>query len=85
MILEGEWSGTRTVILEFEHKEAALTWYHSEEYQALAKFRFDASKADVIVIDGIILVSEQIVRSTLTRSYGSQPIVIGKICECRAD
>ena len=55
MILEGDWSGTRTVILEFEHKEAALTWYHSEEYQALAKFRFDASNGDVIVIDGINL------------------------------
>ena len=55
MIIEGDWSGTRNVILEFEHKEAALTWYHSEEYQALAKFRFDASNADVIGIDGINL------------------------------
>ena len=55
MILEGDWSVTRTVILEFEHKESALTWYHSEEYQALAKFRFDASNGDVIVMDGIDL------------------------------
>ena len=55
MTLEGDWSGTRTVILEFEHKESALTWYHSEEHEALTKFRFDASYADEIVINGINL------------------------------
>ena len=55
MVLVDDWLGTRTVILEFEHKESALTWYHSEEYQALAKFRFDVSNGDVIVMDGIDL------------------------------
>ena len=41
MVLVDDWLGTRTVILEFEHKESALTWYHSEEYEAFAKFRLD--------------------------------------------
>lgn len=55
MVLVDDWLGTRTVILEFEHKESALTWYHSAEYEAFAKLRFDASYTDEIVINGINL------------------------------
>ena len=52
-VLEGTWSSTRTVILEFENKKSALTWYQSVEYQRLAKSRFDSSTGDVVIIRGI--------------------------------
>ena len=53
LVLEGDWSGTRTVILSFSHKEEALAWYNSRDYQELAKFRFDASSGDVVIVEGI--------------------------------
>ncbi len=53
LVLEGDWSGTRTVILSFHHKEEALAWYNSRDYQELAKFRFDASSGDVVIVQGI--------------------------------
>ena len=53
LVLEGDWSGTRTVILSFRHKEEALAWYNSRDYQELAKFRFDASTGDVVIVEGI--------------------------------
>lgn len=34
-VLEGEWHGQQTVMLEFESVEAATTWYNSPEYQAV--------------------------------------------------
>ena len=33
-VLEGEWFGNQTVVIEFESVEAARTWYESPEYQA---------------------------------------------------
>jgi uncharacterized protein (DUF1330 family) len=32
-VLEGEWHGSQTVLLEFESVEAARAWYESEDYQ----------------------------------------------------
>ena len=38
-VLEGEWHGTQTVLLEFESVEAARDWYNSEAYQEAVKLR----------------------------------------------
>ncbi len=38
-VLEGEWHGTQTVLLEFESAEAAREWYNSDAYQEAAKLR----------------------------------------------
>src|SRR3954471_17268187 len=38
-VLEGEWHGSQTVLLEFDSVEAAREWYHSDAYQAAAKLR----------------------------------------------
>ena len=51
-VLEGEWACTRTVLIEFPNEEAALAWYRSDEYQALARHRFAASTANVIMVKG---------------------------------
>ena len=52
-LLEGQWPATRTVLIEFPSKEEALAWYESEEYQSLAKHRFAASSADIVIVSGI--------------------------------
>ena len=38
-VLEGEWHGTQTVLLEFESAEAAREWYNSDAYQEAVKLR----------------------------------------------
>ena len=52
-LLEGQWPATRTVLIEFLSKEEALAWYESQEYQSLAKHRFAASSADIVIVSGI--------------------------------
>lgn len=49
-VKEGSWRYTRTVLLEFDSNEALDAWYHSEEYQQLARHRFRASTASLAVI-----------------------------------
>ena len=52
-ILEGSWSCTRTVLIEFPSRDDAMMWYRSDEYQDLAKHRFSASDADIVLIDAL--------------------------------
>lgn len=52
-VLEGEWPWTRTVVLSFPDEAKLRAWYESEEYQALARHRFDASDASIAVIKGL--------------------------------
>lgn len=52
-LLEGSWTYTRTVLVEFPDKEAALAWYQSDEYQTLAKHRFASSTANIAMIKGL--------------------------------
>jgi len=49
-LLEGAWPYTRTVLLEFPSSQAALEWYQSDEYQALAKHRFSSSAANITIV-----------------------------------
>ena len=51
--LEGAWNCTRTVIAEFPSREAALAWYRSDDYQALAQHRFAASDGNVVLLEGM--------------------------------
>ncbi|WP_067693628.1 DUF1330 domain-containing protein [Nocardia jejuensis] len=51
-VLEGEWHGNQTVILEFESVEAARTWYESPEYQRAAKLRQAAAETNVVIVAG---------------------------------
>ncbi len=51
--LEGEWSYTRTVLIEFPTDEDAMAWYQSPEYQKLAEHRFAASTANLVKISGM--------------------------------
>ena len=51
-MLEGEWPHTRTVLMSFPSAEELDRWYHSAEYQSIARHRYNASSADIVVIKG---------------------------------
>ena len=50
MVLEGEWDYNRTVVVRFPSEEAALAWYNDPDYQRIAKHRWAASDANIILI-----------------------------------
>lgn len=52
-VLEGQWHGTQTVVLEFESVEAARQWYESEAYQQAAKLRQSAADCNAVIISGL--------------------------------
>ena len=49
-VMEGQWPVTRTVLIEFPDRSAAMRWYESDDYQALARHRFAASRADIALL-----------------------------------
>lgn len=51
--LEGGWSPSRIVVLEFADKAAAKAWYNSPEYKPLIAMRQHASKGSLILVDGV--------------------------------
>src|SRR5687767_3809617 len=51
-VVEGDWPGPRTVILEFDSVEAERGWYHSSEYQAVIPLRQAAADANVAIVAG---------------------------------
>ena len=50
--LEGDVSGI-VMMIEFESKEAAETFYHSEEYQDAKAVREECSDTDFMIIEGV--------------------------------
>ena len=50
---EGEWPGTRTVILEFPSLARALEWYDSPEYKPLRPIRQANSSASIVFFEGV--------------------------------
>ena len=52
-VLEGEWHGSQTVVLEFESVEAAREWYHSDAYQAATKLRQAAADCNGVIVSGL--------------------------------
>jgi uncharacterized protein (DUF1330 family) len=51
-VLEGEWHGDRTVMLEFESVEAARAWYESAAYQEAKPLRHAAADTNAVIISG---------------------------------
>jgi uncharacterized protein (DUF1330 family) len=51
--LEGDWQPRRLVVIEFPSMDAALEWYHSDEYQELAKIRWSAATANFLAVEGV--------------------------------
>ncbi len=51
-VLEGNWHGHQTVVLEFESVDAARAWYESEAYQKAAKLRQAATDCNAVILTG---------------------------------
>ncbi|MFD4876144.1 DUF1330 domain-containing protein [Streptomyces sp. NPDC058420] len=51
-VLEGEWHGDRTVVLEFESVEAARAWYASETYGRAKALRQAAADTNAVIVAG---------------------------------
>ncbi len=52
-VIEGEWHGTQTVLLEFESVEAAREWYNSDAYQEAVKLRQAAADCNGVILHGM--------------------------------
>ncbi len=52
VVLEGEWPFSRTVLIRFPDGAALDDWYHSHEYQALARHRRNAATANIVAVEG---------------------------------
>ena len=51
--IEGEWHGSRLVILEFEDEEAFRDWYESPEYQNALPLRLAATDSRGALVKGL--------------------------------
>jgi uncharacterized protein (DUF1330 family) len=51
-VLEGTWTHTRTVVLEFPSSDQAIDWYSSAQYQAIVGQRQAASSGNLVILRG---------------------------------
>ncbi|MCO5366375.1 DUF1330 domain-containing protein [Pseudomonas alliivorans] len=51
--LEGRTTPQRTVVIEFESYEQAISCYRSPEYQEAMSHRKGASKAEIVIVEGV--------------------------------
>jgi len=52
-IVEGDWSISYPVVLEFSNLKNAYRWYNSKEYRELKKLRLIAAKSNGFFVEGI--------------------------------
>ena len=52
-VMEGDWTPSRLVILEFENLEKAKAWYESPEYAVARKAREGKATMRVVVTAGL--------------------------------
>jgi uncharacterized protein (DUF1330 family) len=52
LTLEGDLPATRTVVLEFPDRQAAIDWHASDGYSAIRMLREGAARATMYVVDG---------------------------------
>ncbi|MQY25975.1 DUF1330 domain-containing protein [Nocardia aurantia] len=51
--LEGQWHGSKTVLMEFDSPEAAKAWYESDSYTAARPLRQAAADSHAAIITGL--------------------------------
>ena len=51
--LEGQWSPSRLVILEFPSVERAREWWSSEAYAPAKRLRQETATTEMILVEGI--------------------------------
>jgi len=53
-VLEGAWTPSAIVVVEFPDMAAARAWYASAEYTAALELRDQALVRDLILVDGVV-------------------------------
>ena len=53
VVLEGDRTAHRTVIIEFESFDRAKEWYHSDDYAPALKMRLESANSNVLIVDGV--------------------------------
>ena len=53
IVVEGDWHGSRLVILEFDDEEAFRDWYDSPEYQAALPLRLSSTDSRGALAKGL--------------------------------
>jgi uncharacterized protein (DUF1330 family) len=53
VVLDGEWSPKRVVIIEFASPEQVRAFYDSPEYQAILPHRLRSTKGHVLLLTGL--------------------------------
>ena len=51
--LEGDWSPTRLVILQFEDIEQAKSWHNSVEYSEAKGLRHETAISNMVLVEGV--------------------------------
>ncbi|GAY16388.1 DUF1330 domain-containing protein [Mycobacterium sp. shizuoka-1] len=51
-VLEGNWHGHQTVVLEFDSVEAAQAWYDSDAYRSARALRQAAANTNAVILSG---------------------------------
>ncbi len=51
-VIEGEWFSTRSIIIQFADREEAMNWHDSQEYQRLAKYRWNSTTSNLVLVQG---------------------------------
>ncbi|MEA3137661.1 MAG: hypothetical protein QOJ26_1034 [Thermoplasmata archaeon] len=52
-VLEGSWTPTRIVVIEFPDVAAARRWYQSPQYQAARRMREGAADFRCVIVEGV--------------------------------
>jgi uncharacterized protein (DUF1330 family) len=52
-VLEGDWTPSRLVVLEFPDLEAAQRWYDSQEYEEAKRLREGAANLRMVAVQGV--------------------------------
>ena len=52
-VLEGDWTPSRLVVLEFADLETARRWYASEDYQEAKQLRDGAASLNMVAVEGV--------------------------------
>ena len=51
--LEGDWSPSRIVVLQFDSVEQAKKWLESPEYSDARKLRHQYAKTQMVIVEGL--------------------------------
>ena len=50
--VEGDWTPTRLVVMEFESLARAKQFYYSEEYEPVKQIRLKSTKSNMVMVEG---------------------------------